>query len=74
MSDKIQTRATRMLRNIRTREYFTGTGWTGDVHEAQIFQDAGEAVRVCVEHRLMGVELAVRLSLTGPDLFCAPVR
>lgn len=74
MSGENHSNTTRMLRHISTRQYFTGDGWTGDAMEAKLFHDTGEVVRICIERGLRNVELALRLSPTGPDLFCATVR
>ena len=51
----------RVIRCLRTGRYFTGQDWTSDPSHAQAFPDEAQAIRTCVHHRLVNVELVVRI-------------
>lgn len=64
----------RLVRCRATQRYFSGRGWTEDPQEAKTFADALEAAQTCAQNKLVNVELAVRLSANGSDLFCTVIR
>jgi len=47
----------KLLRHIRTLEYFAHGAWTADPSMAQAFPDIRSATATCHEHRLENVEL-----------------
>ena len=52
----------RLLRSIRTREYFNQGSWTSDPAQAQHFPDSGKVIDTCLKHHLRNVELVLQLS------------
>jgi len=53
---------TRLIRSVRSCEYFRGGQWTLDPKEADHFPDAGKVVEACIRHHLTGVELVLQLT------------
>jgi hypothetical protein len=70
--DNQQATVTRLLRCENTRRYFTGDGWTENSAEAAHFPDEMAAVHVCIERRLVNVELVLRFE--DADIFSARIR
>ncbi len=64
----------RLLRCRRTQRYFSGTGWTPDLALAKSFPSQFEAIRACIEHRIVDVDLVLRAPGAGVDLFSTAVR
>jgi hypothetical protein len=64
----------RFLRRQGVAEYFNGDGWTSDPEQAKCFIDSLEAAQTCAKHNLSHVEMAIRVELKGPDIFCTPFR
>jgi hypothetical protein len=64
----------RILRHRSSREYFKQGGWTSDPEEADSFSDVVEVARTCARYGLSDVELALRYSAAGDDLFCTAIR
>jgi len=58
----------RLLRNLKTGEYFAMTKWTPDEAEAYCFQGPLEAINACIEHGLRDVELVLRSDDGQPDM------
>ncbi len=69
-----QKKVTRLLRHRVSGAYFNGKGWTHNAAQAKPFSDVLEAARVCADHGLVDVELALRMSPGTSDLFCIPMR
>ncbi len=67
-------RIERVLRRCRSREYFTGDGWTENPKEARILSDVVEAAVICAQHGLNDVELAIRFQAGTCDVFCTRIR
>ena len=59
----------RLLKSVRTREYFGHGYWTPDPALAQDFPDAGKAIDTCLKYHLTDVELVLQLS-TEPQELC----
>jgi hypothetical protein len=79
MADQItqQTLATnpaRLLRCSKTKRYWSMDGWTPDPSRATSFSDEMDAVRACVDHGLMDIELVLRIPTTGVEVFAAALR
>lgn len=64
----------RLLRRTSTEEFITEDGWTRNPQEAKIFVDALEAAEVVTRQGLTGVELTLRVEVSGSDLFCVALR
>ncbi len=63
----------RVLRHKRSREYFTGDGWTGNLEHARTFQDSLEAAQTCIRCGLSEVEMVLRVKGGTADLYCTEV-
>ena len=59
----------RLLKSVKTREYFGDGYWTPDPALAQDFPDAGKAIDACLKHHLTDVELVLQLNAEPHD-FC----
>jgi len=64
----------RILRHRSSREYFKQGGWTRDPEQADSFSDVVEVAQTCARYGLSDVELALRYSSGGHDLFCTSIR
>lgn len=64
----------RLLRHRESLAYFKDGGWTDNPREAKCFADVVEAARVCAEHGLEDVELALRYEAADEDVFCTQIR
>ncbi len=64
----------RVLRHRSSREYFKNGGWTSDPEEADSFSDVVEVAQTCARYGLNDVELALRYTSGGHDVFCTPIR
>lgn len=64
----------RLLRCNRTQRFFQEGGWTENPRRAKVFPDEIAAVRACVQHDLQDIELVLRSSGAGADLFSIPMR
>ena len=51
----------RVIRSIRTREFFSAGTWTLDPALAQDFPDTLELLKTCAQYHLQDVELALQL-------------
>jgi hypothetical protein len=56
----------RLLKNLRTSEYFGQGQWTPDQGQAQDFPDSGKAIDTCLKYHLTDVELVLQLN-AGPE-------
>ena len=61
----------RMLRRRNSGEYFTGNGWTNNPDEAKVFADSVEAAQACADHRLVDMDIALRVAGAKSELFSA---
>src|SRR5712671_1452698 len=64
----------RLIRNLRTCEYFLGGQWTRDPNLADHFPDAGKVVEACIRHHLMDVELVLELNTEPSGIFETHLR
>jgi hypothetical protein len=64
----------RFLRHRGSREYFKHGGWTSDPQDADSFSDVVEVAQACARYGLNDVELALRYTSGGHDLFCTDIR
>jgi hypothetical protein len=56
----------RVIRNLRSSEYFRGGQWTPNAELADQFPDAGKVVEACIRHHLVEVELVLQF-ITEPS-------
>jgi len=64
----------RLLKSLRTREYFGNGRWTPDLCLAQDFPDAGKAIDTCLRYHLTDVELILQLSTEPHEGFDTHLR
>jgi hypothetical protein len=64
----------RVLKNLRTQEYFSQGGWTPEASQAQDFSDAGNAINACLRYHLTDVELVLQLNTEPHDGFDVHLR
>src|SRR5436853_7153649 len=58
----------RLIRSLKSLQYFRGGQWTADPNLADHFSDAGKVVEACVRHHLVDVELVLQ-RLSEPSGF-----
>ena len=51
----------RLVKSLRTQEYFCQGHWTPEPSQAQDFPDAGDAINTCLRYHLTDVELVLQL-------------
>jgi len=59
----------RVIRSLRTREFFSEGTWTLDPSLAQDFPDTREVLTTCAEYHLRDVELALVLGYEAPGTY-----
>jgi len=64
----------RLVKSLRTQEYFSGGHWTREVSQAQDFTDAGNAIETCLRYHLTDVELILQLNAEPQDAFDTHLR
>ena len=64
----------RLLKNLRTCEYFARGRWTPDPSQAQDFPDSGQAINTCLRYHLTDVELVLQLNAGPEDAFATHLR
>ena len=64
----------RLVKNIRTQEYFSQGQWTREASEAQHFTDAGNAIETCLHYHLTDVELVLQLNAEPHEAFDTHLR
>jgi hypothetical protein len=64
----------RLLKNVRTCEYFGQGQWTPDPEQAQDFPDSGKAITTCLKYHLTDVELVLQLNAEPQDAFDTHLR
>ncbi len=73
-STNTRTEVQRLLRCRKTRQYFSGGGWTPHLAGAKIFPSQFDAVVDCIAHRLIDVDLVLRCPGAEGDLFTTSIR
>ena len=51
----------RLLKSLKTQEYFAQGRWTLEPSQAQDFPDAGNVINTCLRYHLTDVELVLQL-------------
>ncbi len=64
----------RLLKSLRTREYFGHGQWTADPSQAQDFSDSGKAIATCLRYHLTDVELVLQLEAQPRDPYDTHLR
>ena len=64
----------RLVKSLRTQEYFSEGRWTPEVSLAQDFTDAGNAIETCLRYHLTDVELILQLNAEPQDAFDTHLR
>ena len=64
----------RLVKSLRTREYFGQGQWTSDPGQAQDFPDSGKAIDTCLKYHLTDVELVLQLNAEPEDAFDTHLR
>ena len=64
----------RLVRNLRTQEYFAQGQWTPLASHAQHFPDAGKAIETCLKYHLQDVELVLQLDAEPQQAFDTHLR
>jgi hypothetical protein len=64
----------RLIRCLRTGEYFRGGQWTSDPNLADQFADAGKVVDACVRYHLVDVELVLEITAALSGVFETHLR
>jgi len=64
----------RLVKNIRTQEYFSQGQWTREASQAQHFTDAGNAIETCLQYHLTDVELVLQLNAEPHEAFDTHLR
>ena len=61
-------RMVRVIRNVKTGDYFKKGKWTPNFDEAQKFKGAPEILKLCAALKLEDVEMVIRVDPARPDL------
>ena len=64
----------RLIRSLKSSEYFRAGQWTPDPDLADHFPDAGKVVEACVRFHLVDVELVLQLSGESSGFFDTHLR
>jgi hypothetical protein len=64
----------RVLKSLKTREYFSRGHWTPEASQAQDFPDAGNAINTCLRYHLTDVELVLQLNAEPQDALDTHLR
>jgi hypothetical protein len=64
----------RLVKNLRTQEYFGQGQWTLDPGQAQDFPDSGKAIDTCLRYHLTDVELVLQLEAEPQEAFDTHLR
>jgi len=64
----------RLLKSLKTREYFGEGHWTADPAQAQDFSDSGKVIDTCLKYHLSEVELVLQLSAEPQELYDTHLR
>ena len=64
----------RLLKSLRTHEYFSRGRWTPEADQAQHFTDAGKVIDTCLKYHLTEVELVLQLNAEPQDAYDTHLR
>ena len=64
----------RLVKSLRTQEYFSEGRWTPEASLAQDFTDAGNAIETCLRYHLTDVELILQLNAEPQEAFDTHLR
>jgi len=64
----------RLVKHLRTQEYFSQGHWTREASQAQDFTDAGNAIETCLRYHLTDVELVLQLSAEPQEAYDTHLR
>jgi hypothetical protein len=64
----------RLLKSLKTSEYFSQGHWTANPAEAQDFADAGKVIDACLRYHLNDVELVLQLNAEPQEPYDTHVR
>jgi hypothetical protein len=64
----------RLLKSLKTRQYFGQCQWTADPHEAQDFSNGGQVIDTCLRYHLTDVELVLQINAEPQDAFDTHLR
>jgi hypothetical protein len=64
----------RVVRSLKTQEYFSQGHWTREASQAQDFADAGNAIAACLRYHLTDVELVLQLSTEPQEFYDTHLR
>ena len=64
----------RLLKSLRTREYFGQGQWTPDLGQAQDFPNSGKVIDTCLKYHLTDVELVLQVNAEPQEAFDTHVR
>jgi hypothetical protein len=52
----------RLVKSLRTQEYFAQGHWTSEASQAEDFTNSGNAIETCLRYHLTDVELVLQLN------------
>jgi hypothetical protein len=64
----------RLVKSLKTQEYFSQGHWTHEANQAQHFPDAGNAIDTCLRYHLTDVELVLQLNAEPQEAFDTHLR
>ena len=64
----------RLLKSLKTCEYFGQGRWTPDPSQAQDLSDSGKAIDTCLKYHLTDVELILQLNAEPQEAFDTHLR
>jgi hypothetical protein len=64
----------RLVKNLRTQEYFSQGHWTREASQAQHFTDSGNAIETCLRYHLTDVELVLQLNAEPQEAYDTHLR
>ena len=64
----------RLVKSLRTQEYFAEGHWTSEACQAQHFTDAGNAIATCLRYHLTDVELVLQLDAEPQEAYDTHLR
>ena len=68
------THVRRLIRSLKSSQYFRAGQWTSDPDLADHFPDAGKVVEACIRYHLVDVELVLQLDGEPSGLFDMHLR
>ena len=64
----------RLVKSLRTQEYFSQGNWTREASQAQHFPNAGNAIDTCLRYHLTDVELVLQLNAEPQEAYDTHLR